>query len=299
MPRPPDVLPAQLDSRTNPAILIGMLVPVTALAMMAWLSTPPVPPSNSAVSGAASASGVQGKAGPARRMKVQVLASYPHDPSAFTQGLHYEGNGVFYESTGLEGQSMLKRVDLATGRALKAFALAPDLFGEGLARTPRALLQLTYKNQVALVYDPASLTVIGQFAYAGEGWGVCFDGTSLVMSNGSDTLTFRGRMNFVVQRSLRVVRDGSPLAALNELECVNDSIYANVWGTDVIARIDPASGTVTESIDAAGLLSEAEAKAKGVDVLNGIAYDRTEDVFYITGKRWPKLFKVRFVPAGT
>jgi glutaminyl-peptide cyclotransferase len=286
---------AALDWRTNVTILIGMLVPIAALAIMGWLSAPATP--RSSTIGGVAASGRAGHVGPPRQLKVEVLASYPHDPSAFTQGLHYEGNGVFYESTGLEGQSTLRRVDLKTGGVLKAFALAPDLFGEGVARTPRALLQLTYRNQVALIYDPASLTVIGQFTYPGEGWGVCFDGERLVMSDGSDTLTFRRRTDFVVERSLRVTLDGAPLAELNELEAANGGLYANVWRKPFIVRIDPATGAVAERIDASGLLTEAE--ARNADVLNGIAYDRSDDTFYITGKRWPKLFKVRFVPAGS
>lgn len=285
-----------LDWRTNAAILAGMLVPIAAIAIMGWLSSPARERANSTVSrSAVTAAGVP--AGPPRQLEVEVLASFPHDPSASTEGLHYEGNGVLYESTGVEGQSTLRRVDLRTGVVLKAFALAADIAGDGLARTPRALLQLTHRNKVALVYDPASLTVIGQFGYDGEGWGVCLEGDLLAMSDGTDTLTFRRRPDFGVDHAVRVTMDGAPLAQLDELESANGGVYANVSGQPFIVRIDPQTGAVAERIDASGLLTPAE--AKNADGLNGIAYDRSDDTFYLTGRRWPKLFKVRFVPAGT
>jgi len=232
---------------------------------------------------------------PARQMRVEVIASYPHDPGAFTQGLLYH-DGVLYESTGLEGESTLRRVDLKTGRVLQTVALPPPLFAEGLALAPQGLIQVTWQNDTGFVYDPATLALRRQFKYAGDGWGLCYDGTSLAMTDGSDTLAFRAPDTFAVQRSVRVVMNGTPLRSINELECANRSVYANVWHKDFIVRIDPATGVVLERIDAAGLLTESE--AAGADVLNGIAYDPADGLFYITGKRWPKLFKVRFVPAS-
>jgi len=233
---------------------------------------------------------------PARAMRVDVVAAYPHDPTAFTQGLHYE-NGVLYESTGLEGESTIRRVDPNTGRVLQRVAIASDLFAEGIARTPQDLIQLTWQNDTGLVWDPATLALRRSFTYKGDGWGLCYDGTSLVMTDGSPVLMFRAPETFEVRRTVRVTLDDAPLKWVNELECVDGSLYGNVWRRDFIVKIDPATGIVREKIDASGLLTAVE--AKDADVLNGIAYDRTDDTFYITGKRWPKLFKVRFVPVGT
>jgi glutaminyl-peptide cyclotransferase len=271
---------AQLDRRTNAAILLGIAV-LVAIAVLAWRS--PVGAIIPAVQD------------PARQMRVEVVASYPHDRGAFTQGLLYH-DGVLYESTGLEGESTLRRVDLKTGRVLQNVALAPELFAEGLALAPEGLIQLTWQNDTGFVYDPATLALRRQFKYAGDGWGLCYDGTSLAMTDGSDTLAFRAPDTFALQRTVHVVMNGTPLRSINELECVNRSIYANVWHKAFIVRIDPATGLVLERIDAGGLLTESE--AAGTDVLNGIAYDPADRLFYITGKRWPKLFKVRFVPAG-
>ena len=283
MPVTPDTPAAPtLDRRTKWGIFLGVAVLVAAIAVLAWLSR----------AGAI----IPFAQNPARQMRVEVIASYPHDPGAFTQGLLYH-DGVLYESTGLEGESTLRRVDLKTGRVLQTVALPPPLFAEGLALAPQGLIQVTWQNDTGFVYDPATLALRRQFKYAGDGWGLCYDGTSLAMTDGSDTLAFRAPDTFAVQRSVRVVMNGTPLRSINELECANRSVYANVWHKDFIVRIDPATGVVLERIDAAGLLTESE--AAGADVLNGIAYDPADGLFYITGKRWPKLFKVRFVPAGT
>ena len=283
MPVTPDTPAAPtLDRRTKWGIFLGVAVLVAAIAVLAWLSR----------AGAI----IPFAQNPARQMRVEVIASYPHDPGAFTQGLLYH-DGVLYESTGLEGESTLRRVDLKTGRVLQTVALPPPLFAEGLALAPQGLIQVTWQNDTGFVYDPATLALRRQFKYAGDGWGLCYDGTSLAMTDGSDTLAFRAPDTFAVQRSVRVVMNGTPLRSINELECADRSVYANVWHKDFIVRIDPATGVVLERIDAAGLLTESE--AAGADVLNGIAYDPADGLFYITGKRWPKLFKVRFVPAGT
>ena len=283
MPVTPDTPAAPtLDRRTKWGIFLGVAVLVAAIAVLVWLSR----------AGAI----IPFAQNPARQMRVEVIASYPHDPGAFTQGLLYH-DGVLYESTGLEGESTLRRVDLKTGRVLQTVALPPPLFAEGLALAPQGLIQVTWQNDTGFVYDPATLALRRQFKYAGDGWGLCYDGTSLAMTDGSDTLAFRAPDTFAVQRSVRVVMNGTPLRSINELECANRSVYANVWHKDFIVRIDPATGVVLERIDAAGLLTESE--AAGADVLNGIAYDPADGLFYITGKRWPKLFKVRFVPAGT
>ena len=231
---------------------------------------------------------------------VEVLAAYPHDPAAYTQGLLW-ADGVLYESTGLYGESSLRRVDLARGAVLQRVDLPADLFGEGLALLPpRAgepagrLLQLTWKAGKAFAWDAASLAPRGSFSYRGEGWGLCWDGRRLVMSDGSGGLTFRDPEDFAATGRVGVRLRGRPVNGLNELECVGGSVYANVYTTSMIVRIDPGDGRVTATIDASGLLSADE--AKGAEVLNGIAYNPTSDTFYITGKRWPKLFEVRFVP---
>ena len=296
MPREAHADVPRLHRHTNAAISVGMALPVAVLVVLAWLS--PAVREDAPRHDLTGAGGVIIPAvkNPARQMRVEVVASYPHDRGAFTQGLLYH-DGVLYESTGLEGESTLRRVDLKTGRVLQNVALAPNQFGEGVARTPEGLIQLTWQSDTGFVYDPTTLALRRQFKYAGDGWGLCYDGTSLVMGDGSPVLMFRRPDTFEVDRTIRVTLDDAPLKWVNELECANGSIYANVWRSDFIVRIDPATGVVRERIDAGGLLTESE--AAGTDVLNGIAYDPADGVFYITGKRWPKLFKVRFVPAST
>jgi len=228
-------------------------------------------------------------------MTVEILDTMPHDEEAYTQGLLWH-DGFLYESTGQYGQSTLRRVDLATGAVLSSRALPPELFGEGLARVEDRLIQLTWRAGTALLWDRERLTELDRLSYEGQGWGLCFDGLHLVMSDGSSVLTFRNPETLEVVREVEVLlRDGA-VGRLNELECVQDSIYANVYTTDWIVQIDPQSGLVHELIDAAGLLSPEEARS--AEVLNGIAYNPEERVFYLTGKLWPKLFTVRFVGAG-
>lgn len=228
----------------------------------------------------------------AERLKVQVVRSYPHDRAAFTQGLVLEG-GTLFESTGLVGQSSLREVEITTGRVIRKVDVAPPVFAEGLALLGNSLVQLTWQSGRALVYDKRSFARTGEFTYRGEGWGLCTAGRDLVMSDGSSTLTFRRAKDFSITRTLPVTLDGRPLEHLNELECVGSDVYANVWMRDIIVRIDTKTGRVTERIDAPNLLSPIE--RQGVDVLNGIAYDPSDRTFLITGKLWPKLFRVRFV----
>ncbi len=226
-------------------------------------------------------------------LKVHVLRSYPHDRGAFTQGLVWN-QGHLYESTGLHGQSSLREVDLHTGHVLRKTDLDPSLFGEGLALVGHRLWQLTWQSHRAFVWDVGSFTRRGEHRYDTEGWGLCYDGRHLVMSDGSEMLTIRDPHDFHVLRDVRVMDGGLPVRQLNELECVDGEVYANVWQTDRIVRIDPSSGAVTANIDAAGLLTTSE-KA-GADVLNGIAYLPERHHFLITGKKWPKMFEVVFVP---
>jgi glutamine cyclotransferase len=228
----------------------------------------------------------------AERLRVQVIATYPHDRAAFTQGLLLH-QGALYESTGLVGQSTLRQVELATGRVIRKTDVAPPIFAEGLALLDDRLFQLTWQSNQVLVYDRRSFARTGQFPYRGEGWGLCHDGQHFVMSSGSHELTFRRPSDFGVVRTQAVTLDGAPLQNLNELECAEGGIYANVWLKDQIVRIDPATGRVTQTIDAPNLLSPMERHADGV--LNGIAYDPSDKTFLITGKLWPKLFRVKFV----
>lgn len=223
----------------------------------------------------------------------EVVNVYPHDPSAFTQGLQY-ADGKLYESTGLEGQSTLRRVALETGAVELRQPLAAKYFGEGLAVLGDRIIQLTWQNGEALIYDRASLQQTGSWSYDTEGWGLTHDGTRLIMSDGSATLYFRSPEDF---RELgRVeVRDGNGLVRrLNELEYIDGLVYANVWETDRIVIIDPADGKVRGQIDLSGLLPAAD---RGLDtnVLNGIAYDAEGKRLFVTGKRWPKLFEIRLI----
>lgn len=232
------------------------------------------------------------KSATAERLRVQVIRSYPHDRGAFTQGLVFDG-GKLFESTGLVGQSSLREVELTTGRVIRKANVPAPIFAEGLALVGNTLIQLTWQNGRALLYSKNTFARAGDFAYKGEGWGLCTLGNELVMSDGSSTLTFRRPRDFTVIRTLDVTMDGQRLDQLNELECVGADVYANVWMRDMIVRIDPKSGRVTARIDAPNLLSPLE--RQGVDVLNGIAYDPGDQTFLITGKLWPKLFRVKFV----
>lgn len=227
------------------------------------------------------------------RLRLRVVATHPHDPAAYTQGLVWH-DGQLFESTGLYGESSLRRVDLATGRIEQLAPLPGQMFGEGLARVGERLVQLTWREGVARVVDLASFELLAEHRYAGEGWGLCFDGTSLVMSDGSDRLTFRDPADFSERRLLQVRLDGAPVQQLNELECAGGWIYANVYGSDVIVRIDPASGVVRAIVDASGLLEPAA--RRGADALNGIAFDGERGLFLITGKLWPVIFAVELVP---
>lgn len=256
------------------------------LAAVVWLSV-------AACGGASDSTSTPTPSAPtAVRKRVEVVASYPHDRRAFTQGLLVHGSSLF-ESTGLNGSSTVREVEPATGRVLRSVPLERELFGEGLGLVEDRLVQLTWTSGIARIYELASFDVVGEWRYQGEGWGLCHDGDRFVMSNGSARLAFRDDETFAETGGVDVTLDGRPLGALNELECVDGKVYANVWRTDTIAEIDPATGAVTSYADASGLLSEAE--RAGTDVLNGIAYDPARRSFYVTGKLWPRLFEVRFV----
>lgn len=231
----------------------------------------------------------------AQQLSVQVLATLAHDTTMFTQGLEIR-DGVLYEGSGLVGQSRIRSTALAGTAQPQEAALPVPLFGEGITVTNDRLWQLTWTNGVAFERDPATLAQRRQVTYQGEGWGLCYDGNRLVMSDGSDRLTFRDPVTFAPSGQVAVRLDGQPLRQLNELECVGGVVWANVYQTDRIVRIDPGTGAVTDVVNAAGLLSAQQRAA--ADVLNGIAAIPGTDEFLITGKNWPSLFRVRFVPAA-
>jgi glutamine cyclotransferase len=222
----------------------------------------------------------------------QVVHTYPHDPKAFTQGLIYV-DGHLYESTGLNGRSSLRLVDLSTGSVVQNHELPSDLFGEGLTDWASTLVQLTWTSHKALVYDRFSFRQINTLKYDGEGWGLTHDNKSLILSDGTSTLRFLDPASFRVTRRLKVVDvSGKAVENLNELEYVRGEIYANIWQTDEIIRISPASGKVLGHVDLSGIIDKRDLQGNGA-VLNGIAYDAASDRLFVTGKLWPKLFEIK------
>jgi len=224
----------------------------------------------------------------------EVVRSYPHDPNAFTQGLLYKA-GVLYESTGLEGRSSIRKVKLETGEVLQRTELPPELFGEGLVDWGDKLMVLTWKTQLGFVLDLQTFTPIRRFSYPGEGWGMTRNNRELIMSDGTAELRFLDPQSLSETRRLKVTANGRPVTQLNELEWVDGEIYANIWQTDRIARIDPKTGHVVGWIDLSGLLPRRERIEGHTDVLNGIAYDSISRRLFVTGKLWPKLFEIKLV----
>lgn len=225
---------------------------------------------------------------------MQVLATLPHDTTMYTQGLEIH-NGVLYEGSGLIAQSRVRATALSSAALLREATLPAPLFGEGLTVAGDRLWQLTWKSGTAIERDPATLAERRRVSYHGEGWGLCHDGDRLVMSDGSDRLTFRDPTTFAPTGQVLVRFDGEPARQLNELECAHGMVWANVYQDDRILRIDPGTGAVTGVVDASGLLSASSQSAAGV--LNGIAAVPGTDEFLVTGKNWPSLFRVRFVPS--
>jgi glutaminyl-peptide cyclotransferase len=255
---------------------------------------------------------------------LEVVNVYPHDVNAFTQGLLWH-DGVLYESTGQEGESSLRRVDVTTGEVLQIHPVSrseeelatgqSDYFAEGLTLLDDHLIQLTWHEETAFVYDIETFEQLGTISYGGQGWGICNDGRYFYMSDSTEYLAIRELDTMELVGRMVVMANGSRLQSglLNELECVGDYVYGNLWQTDYIVEIDKYTGNVIGLIDASGLLSPelirempgfiedastGEVQAPGNNVLNGIAYNPETDTFYITGKYWPRLFEVRFVLAG-
>jgi glutamine cyclotransferase len=232
---------------------------------------------------------------PAPIYTYRVVNAYPHDPAAFTEGLVFY-DGYLYEGTGLVGHSSLCKVDLQTGTVQQSRLLPEPFFGEGIAILDGQIVQLTWKSQVGFVYDQETFELERTFAYPTEGWGLTTDGERWIMSDGTATLHFLDRQTLREVGRVQVAGDRGPVANLNELEYVNGEVFANVWKTDRIVRIDPATGVVTGWIDLTGILSTVAVSSQ-VDVLNGIAYDGGNDRLFVTGKLWPWLFEIELVPS--
>jgi glutamine cyclotransferase len=237
---------------------------------------------------------VQTPPAPTPEYGYQVVHAYPHDAHAFTEGLFFLG-GWLYESTGLEGQSDIRKVDLATGKVAQRRVLSPAYFGEGIVNWKDQLIQLTYQTQIGFVYDLASFKPKSSFHYVGEGWGLTQDGTHILMSDGTPTIRFIDPETLKETGRITVTDHGQPVRNVNELEWVKGEILANIWQTNQIARIDPKSGVVTGWIDLSGILPAPDRSDDPDAVLNGIAYDAAGDRLFVTGKRWPKLFEIRLV----
>lgn len=221
----------------------------------------------------------------------KVVHSYPHDPQAFTQCLFFH-DGFLYEGTGLRGRSTIRKVEIETGRVVQAVELPPEVFGEGISQWGDRLIGITWQEQTAFVLDLRSFKLWRKFNYPGEGWGLTHNAKELVMSDGSAELRFLDPLSFKELRRVRVTADGRPVDQLNELEWVEGEIFANVWQTDRIARIDPRTGRVTAWIDLAGILPDDQ-RLNADAVLNGIAYDEKKKRLFVTGKLWPRLFEIQ------
>jgi len=228
---------------------------------------------------------------PAPVQSFKVVATYPHDPAAFTQGLVF-AEGEFYESTGLNGESSVRRVEITTGKVLQELKVPEEYFAEGLALVGNELLQLTWQHHLGFVYDRKTFKQKRTFAYKGEGWGLAYDASGgLVMSDGSDTLTFLDPRTQAAIKTIRVRDAGRPVPQLNELEWVDGEIWANVWTTDRVARISPKTGEVNAWLDLSTLWPLSQ-RMPPADVLNGIAYDKATRRIFVTGKKWPRVYQI-------
>jgi glutamine cyclotransferase len=224
----------------------------------------------------------------------RVIHVYPHDPQAYTQGLIYI-DGHLYESTGLNGRSSVRMIDLESGQVLKERDVPEKYFAEGLTNWGSNLVQLTWQSHIGFVYDRATFRLLRSFQYPWEGWGLAQDGKYLILSDGTPTLRFLDPNTFQEVRRITVTDHGEPVKQLNELEYIHGEIYSNVWYSNKIARISPQTGKVLGWIDLSGIISAIELRSDDA-VLNGIAYDAQHDRLFVTGKLWPRLFEIKVVP---
>jgi glutamine cyclotransferase len=260
--------------------LLILLAALTVLVVSAVLLTSPTtePPGNS-------------EHGPVN-YSYRIVNVYPHDPTAFTEGLVID-NGVLYESTGIRGASSLRRVELETGEVLQSYSLPPQYFGEGITLFDDKIIQLTWQSNKGFVYDEKTFALLQEFSYSTEGWGVTTNGSQLIMSDGSSTLFFLDPETF--QKTGQVeVHDNSTVEHLNELEYIQGKIYANIWLEEKIAIINPQTGQVEGWINMSGLQNMENQDPD--NVLNGIAYDAASGRLFVTGKRWSQLFEIKLVP---
>lgn len=235
-------------------------------------------------------------------LRPEVIETYPHDITAYTQGLEVM-DGLLLESTGRQGhpggdvvyESDVRRVDIATGEVVQRADAPGTVFGEGLTRVGDELIQITWQDQRAFWWDAETFEFLREVSYEGQGWGLCFDGERLVMTDGSEKLFFRDPVTFDLIGEIRVTQSGTPIASLNELECIDGKVWANVYRTDFIIRIDPDTGFVDGIVDAASL---EQPRVQPTEVLNGIAWDAETDTWLVTGKFWPTMYRVRFVSDG-
>ncbi|MFO7975039.1 MAG: glutaminyl-peptide cyclotransferase [Candidatus Hydrogenedentota bacterium] len=223
----------------------------------------------------------------------RVVKTFPHDPEAFTQGFAFE-NGFLYEGTGLRGKSSLREVVVETGEVARMASLEDAYFGEGIAILGDRIVQLTWRSQIGFIYDKRTFERVGQFSYPTEGWGLTYDGARLIMSDGSSFLYFLDPETFERTGQVQVIGPSGPVTRLNELEYIDGEVYANVWRTDRIARIDPTTGALLGWINLEGLLAP-EDRTGDEDVLNGIAYDPATNRLFVTGKRWPKVYEIELL----
>jgi glutamine cyclotransferase len=233
-----------------------------------------------------------------KQLSYTVTAVYPHEPTSFTEGLEFR-DGFLYEGTGdteYKGISKLAKIDLKTGKDVQKINLSKDFFGEGISVLNGKIYQMTYKEQKCFMYDAKTFAKLKEFTYEGEGWGMTNDGKQLIMSNGSNNLYFRDPETFAVTKTVAVSNNYGPLANINELEYVDGFVYANVWTTNKIVKIDLSKGLVVAEVNLEDLLSKYAPETAGtkIDVLNGIAYDNIGKRFFITGKYYPKIFEVKF-----
>ena len=227
----------------------------------------------------------------------EITHTYPHDTTAFTEGLFYL-NGFLYESTGLEQHSSIRKVRIKTGEVLQKIDIPPQYFGEGIVNWRGHLISLTWKSQIGFVFDLRTLKLQRQFSYRGEGWALTRNDKQIIMSDGTSELRFLDPNTLQETRRIQVTLEGKPLLNVNELEWVKGEIYANVWQTNWVVRIDPNNGQVVGLINLAGLLKPSDIVQGQTDVLNGIAYDAKNDRLFVTGKNWPKLFEIRLKASG-
>ena len=269
---------------------------LAALAAAGTAACRPQPAAPTSAANFASASApAAAAAAPFTYYSCEVLRRYPHDLAAFTQGLLFLDSNTLLEGTGMNGKSSLRRVELATGKVLQQVDLPFRHFGEGIALLGGKVYQLTWKDHLGFIYDAATFQKQGEFRYDGEGWGLTTDGKSLILSDGTDRLRFLDPTTFAVQRSIRASHQGKPVDHLNELEFVNGQVFANIWGSDFIAQIDPDTGQSTGVIDCSALFPLAE-RATEEQVLNGIAWDAATQRLLLTGKWWPEVFEVSLKP---